>query len=205
MPCHSPPDKPGRPVQGLEQSPVLPRTNSVQARYTTLPPLDPSVTDLVAQLTADATTPYDKVRAIHGFLTDRANGFVYSLSTGPGTSGDDLADFLRLRRGYCEQYAGAMAVMVRAAGVPARVALGYTPGAQEPDGSRLVTSDDAHASVEAYFAGLGWVPFDPTPIAAARAVDLPWAPRADAPAADAPTAPVPSAASGPAPSGPTKQ
>ena len=57
---------------------------------------------------------------------------MYSLATAPGTSGDDLVDFLRLRRGYCEQYAGAMAVMVRAAGMPARVALGYTPGTGSP-------------------------------------------------------------------------
>jgi hypothetical protein len=71
-----------------------------------------------------------------------------------------------------------MAVMVRAAGVPARVALGYTPGATERDGTRLITSDDAHAWVEVYFDELGWVPFDPTPIAAGRAVELDWAPRA---------------------------
>ena len=62
----------------------------------------------------------------------QGNDFSYSLSTEPGTSGDDLVDFLRLRRGYCEQYAGAMAVLVRAAGVPARVALGYTPGSSSP-------------------------------------------------------------------------
>jgi hypothetical protein len=74
-----------------------------------------------------------------------------------------------------------MAVMVRAAGVPARVVLGYTPGTAEKDGSRLITSDDAHAWVEVYFSGLGWVPFDPTPISRGRAVDMPWAPRADAP------------------------
>jgi hypothetical protein len=70
-----------------------------------------------------------------------------------------------------------MAVLVRAVGVPARVALGYTPGSEERGGTRLVTSDDAHAWVEAYFDGLGWVPFDPTPIAVDRAVELPWAPR----------------------------
>jgi transglutaminase-like putative cysteine protease len=188
----------------LEESPALPQSNPVQARYTQLPLLNPSVTSLVRDLTADAATPYDKVRAIHGFLTDRANGFVYSLSTAPGTSGDDLTDFLRLRRGYCEQYAGAMAVMVRAAGVPARVALGYTPGAEEPDGSRLITSDDAHAWVEVYFADLGWVPFDPTPVSAARAVQLPWAPRADAPQNNAPV-PTAAAPTAPTQAGPTKQ
>jgi transglutaminase-like putative cysteine protease len=178
----------------LEAAPALPPTSSVLARYTALPALDPSVTALVAQLTAGLGTPYDRVRAIHGYLTDRANGFVYSLSTTPGTSGDDLTDFLRLRRGYCEQYAGAMAVLVRAAGVPARVALGYTPGAAEPDGTRLITSDDAHAWVEVYFDGLGWVPFDPTPIEPARAVTLPWAPRGDAAPAPDETAAAPTTA-----------
>jgi transglutaminase-like putative cysteine protease len=177
--------------------------SQVQQRFTALPPLDPRVTDLVTEATEGAAGPYERVRSIQNFLTDRANGFVYSLSTAPGTSGDDLVDFLRLRRGYCEQYAGAMAVMVRAAGVPARVALGYTPGVEESDGSRLITSDDAHAWVEAYFENLGWVPFDPTPISADRAVDLPWAPRAglesstderqDVPVPSLPTQPVPSA------------
>ncbi|MEX5721886.1 transglutaminase family protein, partial [Geodermatophilus maliterrae] len=154
---------------------VLPRT-PIAERDTALPVLDPSVTDLVAALTAGAATPYDAVRAIHDHF-DRENGFVYSLSTAPGTGGDDLADFLRLKQGYCEQYAGAMAAMVRAAGIPARVALGYTPGRVQPGGGRLVTSDDAHAWVEVHFDDLGWIPFDPTPIDTERAVELPWAPR----------------------------
>jgi hypothetical protein len=174
----------------------------VQQLFTALPLLDPRVTDQVAEVTAEAGTPYERVRSIQDFLTDRSKGFIYSLSTEPGTSGDDLVDFLRLRRGYCEQYAGAMAVMVRAAGVPARVALGYTPGTEQEDGSRLITSDDAHAWVEVYFEGLGWVPFDPTPIASDRAVDLPWAPRAgeedtgsqaDVPVPTAPSQPLPTA------------
>jgi transglutaminase-like putative cysteine protease len=187
----------------------------VQQEFTALPLLDPRVTDLVTEVTAGAGTPYDRVRRILNFLTDRDNGFVYSLSTAPGTTGNDLVDFLQLRRGYCEQYAGAMAVMVRAAGVPARVALGYTPGAKQGDGSRLITSDDAHAWVEVYFQSLGWVPFDPTPIARNRAVDLPWAPRAgeentdnraDAPVPTAPSQPLPSAQEDRVPGGvPTAQ
>ncbi|MCZ2814728.1 transglutaminase family protein [Modestobacter sp. VKM Ac-2984] len=148
-------------------------------RYTALPELDPSVVALSDQLTDPAQSPYERVRAVLGLFTDPANGFTYSLSTSQGTTGDDLADFLRLKRGYCEQYAGAMAVLVRAAGVPARVVLGYTPGQVGEDGDRVVTTDDAHAWVEVWFAGLGWIPFDPTPIAADRAVALPWAPRTD--------------------------
>jgi hypothetical protein len=171
-----------RPPAGLlAAAGALPADNRVQQQYTALPELDPRILASVTDVVGDATTPYEKVRNIHAFLTDRGNGFRYSLSTAPGTSGNDLVDFLTLRRGYCEQYAGTMAVMVRAAGVPARVALGYTPGEVQDDGTRLVTSDDAHAWVEVYFQSLGWVPFDPTPISADRAVTLPWAPRADAP------------------------
>jgi transglutaminase-like putative cysteine protease len=197
-----------RPAAGLlAAADALGPGEPVQQRYTDLPPLDPRVTEVVAEVTAGAEGPYQRVRRIHDFLSDRGNGFRYSLATEPGTSGDDLVDFLRLQRGYCEQYAGAMAVMVRAAGVPARVALGYTPGDVQQDGSRLITSDDAHA--------LGWVPFDPTPISANRAVDLSWAPRADAvdrtdeqaqlpvPTAPGPTGPTQPTdrAAGPAPAG----
>ena len=185
----------------LDAARALAPGSPIQQQFTALPLLDPRVTDRVAEVTAGASTPYERVRSIQNFLTDRDNGFVYSLSTAPGTSGNDLVDFLQLRRGYCEQYAGAMAVMVRAAGVPARVALGYTPGTEQDDGSRLITSDDAHAWVEVYFENLGWVPFDPTPIARDRAVDLPWAPRAgEEPGADSPTnAPVPTGPSQPLP------
>ena len=158
------------------------RRRRAAAVHRRCPPLDPRVTDLVAELTGGRQPrPTSGSAAIHDYLTDRANGFIYSLATAPGTSGDDLVDFLRLRRGYCEQYAGAMAVMVRAAGVPARVALGYTPGTVQPDGSRLITSDDAHAWVEVYFDGprLGALRPD-ADLGGDRAVDLPWAPRADA-------------------------
>ncbi|WP_308123372.1 transglutaminase family protein [Modestobacter marinus] len=191
-------------IEDLAAAPEVAPGDPVAERFGQLPPLDPSVPALVGELTAPGQTPYERVMAVHRHLTDRANGFRYSLSTAPGTTGDDLADFLRLKQGYCEQYAGAMAVLVRAAGVPARVVLGYTTGSAQEDGTRIVTTDDAHAWVEVWFADLGWVPFDPTPIAAARAVELPWAPRADAdtPEAAAPTAPT---ATGPVPAGPTAQ
>ncbi|RBY88926.1 transglutaminase domain-containing protein [Blastococcus sp. TBT05-19] len=179
----------------LDRTAPLPEGSDLQERFGSLPELDPSIGALTAELTADAATPYERVRRIQDYLTDRANGFTYSLSTSPGTTGDDLLDFLRLKRGYCEQYAGAMAVLVRQAGLPARVALGYTPGEVQPDGTRLITSDDAHAWVEVFFQGSGWVPFDPTPIAIDRRVALPWSPRVtdrreeveEAPAPSAPT------------------
>ncbi len=164
----------------LDESPAVALDDPV-ARFRELPELDPSVPALVDDLVAGAQTPYQRVRAISDYLTDRDNGFIYSLSTELGTSDDDLVNFLDLKSGYCEQYAGAMAVMVRSAGVPARVVLGYTPGQVQADRSRLITTDDAHAWVEVYFDGLGWVPFDPTPISSERSVALPWAPRAEDP------------------------
>ncbi|RBY95693.1 transglutaminase domain-containing protein [Blastococcus sp. TF02-8] len=162
----------------LDRAAPLPAGDGLQQRFGALPELDPEIGRLTAELTAGATSPYQRVRRIQEYLTDRGNGFAYSLSTSPGTTGDDLVDFLRLKRGYCEQYAGAMAVLVRQAGLPSRVALGYTPGSVQRDGSRLVTSKDAHAWVEVFFQGYGWVPFDPTPIAVDRRVALPWSPRA---------------------------
>ncbi|MBB3675627.1 transglutaminaseTgpA domain-containing protein [Modestobacter versicolor] len=197
-------EQPEPSVEDLEAAPALDPDDDM-LRYTELPELAPSVRDLAAQLSTGARTPYDRVRAVLDHFTDPANDFVYSLSTTPGTTGDDLADFLRLKRGYCEQYAGAMAVLVRATGVPARVVLGYTPGQEQADGARVVTSDDAHAWVEAWFAGIGWIPFDPTPIAANRAVELPWAPRVDATVDETVVEPPVPGAELPLPSGPTAE
>ena len=74
-----------------------------------------------------------------------------------------LVDFLvRTKLGYCQHFAGAMALMLRYLGIPARVAVGFTSGSWK-DGVWTVTDHDAHAWVEAWFAGYGWLAFDPTP------------------------------------------
>jgi transglutaminase-like putative cysteine protease len=138
------------------------------------------VSNLVLGLTSSAESPYARALAIFNFFADPASNFVYSLTTKAGDSGNDLVDFLKARQGYCQQYAAAMGVMLRLANVPSRVVLGYTHRAPDKNGNFVVTSNDAHAWVEAYFSGIGWVPFDPTPLAgndAARAVALPWAAR----------------------------
>ena len=68
------------------------------------------------------------------------------------------------RAGYCQHFAGAMALMLRYLGVPARVAVGFSSGTYQPkQGVWTVTDHDAHAWVEAWFRGYGWLPFDPTP------------------------------------------
>jgi transglutaminase-like putative cysteine protease len=137
------------------------------------------VRDLVGRITKTATTPYAKARAISNFFNNPKNGFLYSLKTNPGDSGSALVDFLKNRQGFCQQYAGAMGVMLRVAGIPTRVVLGYEHNLPDQNGNFTVTTSDAHSWVEAYFTGVGWVPFDPTPIsglAGGPANDLGYAP-----------------------------
>jgi transglutaminase-like putative cysteine protease len=126
--------------------------------------LRPEVIARATEITAGATTAFDKASALVSYFTDPANGFTYSLDVPTGTTGDKLLDFLDLKQGFCEQYASAMAVMLRAVGVPARVAVGFTQGRLDASGDYVITSNDAHAWVEVPFSEAGWVEFDPTPL-----------------------------------------
>jgi transglutaminase-like putative cysteine protease len=149
------------------------------AKWLTLPRIPAQVRRLVDRLTKPTEGPYQRARAISDYFVDPANGFQYSLSTTQGDSGSDLVDFLTNKSGFCQQYAAAMAVMLRLANVPARVVLGYTHGVTSALGTFTVTTNDAHAWVEAYFSGVGWVPFDPTPqtgAPGASTATLAWAP-----------------------------
>ncbi len=118
---------------------------------------------LARRLAAGSRTPYDYVRRVQRYL---AHGFTYSET--PPAHLLPLESFLfEDRRGYCQQFSGAMALLLRMGGVPARVSAGFTPG--EPTGGageRVVRDYDAHSWVEAWFPRLGWVTFDPTPSAA---------------------------------------
>ena len=126
--------------------------------------LPPRAVELAQQLTASAPTAFDKANALLRYFTEPANGFQYSLTVPQGPSGDPLLDFLDNKQGYCEQYASAMAIMLRALDIPARVAIGFTQGTPAADGSYTISSNDAHAWVEVLFDGAGWVQFDPTPL-----------------------------------------
>ncbi|WP_153506393.1 transglutaminase family protein [Cumulibacter manganitolerans] len=137
--------------------------------------VDPAVVALTEQVTAEAGTPWQVAVALDSFFSDTAQGWTYSLDVPDPKGADPLASFLQKRRGFCEQYASAMAAMFRIAGVPARVAVGYTKGTKQADQSYVVTTDDAHAWVEAYFGDVGWIAFDPTPIGD-RAVPLSYVP-----------------------------
>jgi Transglutaminase-like superfamily/Domain of unknown function (DUF4129) len=102
--------------------------------------------------------------ALQSYL--RSPPFVYDETVGPGVGADALDVFLsQTKRGYCEQFAGSFAALARAVGLPTRVAVGFTWGAQDPEEPTLyrVRGVHAHAWPEVYFHGYGWVPFEPTP------------------------------------------
>jgi len=108
-----------------------------------------------------ASTQYGAVLALESWFR-QTGGFHYDESP-PRTSGAPLVAFVtRTKAGYCQHFAGAMALMLRMLGIPARVAVGFTSGTRDGD-AWVVTDHDAHAWVEVWFAGQGWVPFDPTP------------------------------------------
>jgi transglutaminase-like putative cysteine protease len=136
-----------------------------------LPPNMPSIIeDTAIAATKDAITEYDKAVALQDYFRD--NSFTYSTQTPlkQGYDGDGsrvIARFLQVKSGYCVHFASAMALMARTLGIPSRVAEGYLPGATSGGtatnpGEYTVTSDDLHAWPELYFAGVGWVPFEPT-------------------------------------------
>ena len=135
------------------------------APFAVAPEVSPYVADLTAEVVEGVEPGYDQVAALQAFFRSAENGFEYSEDTAVPSidSPDALEAFLRGRRGFCEQYASAMAAMVRVLGVPARVAVGFTPGTAADDGTRQVTTDDAHAWPEVWFADAGWVRFEPTP------------------------------------------
>ena len=163
-------------VADLNAAPTV--TGPDMSRWLQLPSLPPYVTNLVDRLTGNEPTAYRKAKAIFDWFGNPANGFVYSLKTTSGDSGSDLVDFLQNRAGFCQQYAAAMGVMLRAAGVPTRVVLGYMHPAPNAHGDFEITTFDAHAWVEAFFPGSGWIPFDPTPSAGlvgGKKTDLAWA------------------------------
>ncbi|MFT3877265.1 MAG: DUF3488 and transglutaminase-like domain-containing protein [Propioniciclava sp.] len=121
------------------------------------------VRNLARTITSGAPTAGAKAQAIQDFL--RSSQFTYSTAPSVGT-GDSMAtidEFLfSSRRGYCEQFAGAMVILAREAGIPARLAVGFLPGERDDQGW-AVTTRDLHTWPELWLDGLGWVAFEPTP------------------------------------------
>jgi transglutaminase-like putative cysteine protease len=138
-----------------------PAPANIATHYTELPPtFPPDLTRIATEITAGAPTEYDKALALQEWFR---NNFTYDLNVEHGHGIGAIEAFLQQKRGYCEQFAGTFAAFARALGIPARVAVGFTPGTLMGDGLYHVQGKHAHAWPEVYFTGIGWVPFEPTP------------------------------------------
>ena len=127
-----------------------------------LPRLDERIPRLAFDMTAGLATPEEKARALERRLR---HDYGYTLELLPAPVADPLATFLFARKkGHCEYFASAMAVMLRTLGIPARVVTGFLGGVYNPmTGWQVVRASDAHSWVEAWLPQRGWVTFDPTP------------------------------------------
>lgn len=117
---------------------------------------------IVSRLPRNQRDPYHIARAVQDYLL-RDGGFEYETNVPGVCSGQPQVDcFLTIRHGHCEMFATAMVMMLRTQNIPARYVLGYLPG-KLADGVYSVDRSAAHAWVEVYFPGYGWIRFDPTP------------------------------------------
>lgn len=139
-----------------------PPSSQMLARYTQLPRIPRRVIRLAQSITASAKTEYAKALALEQYFHQPS--FIYSTNPPSNDSTSALEYFLfQSKTGYCQQFAGAYAVLARAVGIPTRIAVGFQSGTPDAHGVYQVIDADAHAWPEVYFAGIGWVPFEPTP------------------------------------------
>lgn len=139
------------------------RAEIIRRVYTQLPDnLPKRVKDLAIELTKNEVNTYDKLKAIEAFLLK----YTYSYKPGRVPEGWDFVDYFLFenKKGYCTSFATSMAVLARCAGIPTRYVEGFLVDYSDRAGEGyLVRNSNAHAWVEAYFEGIGWIPFEPTP------------------------------------------
>lgn len=130
------------------------------ARYVSLPDNYPdSFRTLAASITEGKRSSYAKSVALQNWFRDN---FIYDLGVSYGSGLKGMKDFLEAKRGFCEQFASTFAAFARSLGIPARVAVGFTPGVIDGD-EYVVRARNAHAWPEVWFDKIGWVSFEPTP------------------------------------------
>ena len=159
-------------VQALAVEPTPQQLREAQRPPVSLKPylrlpedLSPIVEIRAREVVAGLRSAYDRAVALQDWL--RSDAFTYSTevagTVGDGNGAQAILGFLETRTGYCVQFAATMATMARLLDIPARVAVGFTPGAPDGSGGYIVGLHDAHAWPELYFQGVGWVAFEPTP------------------------------------------
>lgn len=153
----------------------------VTALYLDVPDgtLGPDARALLAEVidAAPADNPYDIAKTARDILRNGSR-FRYDTDVREETQRGcaDLSTvecFARIKAGYCQYYATTMAILLREAGIPTRLAQGFLPGDRGPDGREVIPQSNAHAWVEVYFPGYGWVDFDPTGGGIARDTPIP--------------------------------
>jgi hypothetical protein len=126
-----------------------------------IPRLDPRIVALADSITEGLDNRYDRAKAIEAYL----HGFQYTRDLPRTAAETSLEHFLFERRaGHCEYFSTAMVMLLRSVGIQSRNVNGFLGGQWSPFGEYLVvTQNEAHSWVEAWFPGYGWVAFDPTP------------------------------------------
>ncbi|WP_370287536.1 transglutaminaseTgpA domain-containing protein [Nocardioides sp.] len=178
-------------------------SGQTSAEVRTLPEVPQLVEDLARSVTERADNDYERALLLQRWFR-QDGGFTYDLASAPdGMGNDTLESFLSPsgRVGYCEQYASAMAVMARVLGIPSRIAVGFLRPEQLDDGTWQYSAHDLHAWPELFFAGAGWVRFEPTP--AGRAAETPDYSRVRVQGAEEAPEDATSAAPSTAPTGPS--
>ncbi|WP_406140622.1 DUF3488 and DUF4129 domain-containing transglutaminase family protein [Streptomyces sp. NBC_01089] len=140
-----------------------PPPDALLREYTEVPGSLPGVVKSTAeQVTKGAANDYQRAVELQDWFASEG-GFTYDTQVQSGTGIDAIARFLKEKQGFCVHFAFTMAAMARTLHIPARVAVGFTPGTAQPDGTMSVGLRDAHAWPELYFEGVGWTRFEPTP------------------------------------------
>ncbi|MFJ1702277.1 transglutaminaseTgpA domain-containing protein [Kitasatospora sp. NPDC088346] len=178
-----------------------PAPKEISSKYLALPDnLPQEVKATALQVTAGKTNAYDRALALQTWFTSPL--FKYNTKIDAGTGTDAIKKFLADKEGFCVHFAATMAAMARSLNIPARVAIGFTPGQALGGNNRQVRSLDYHAWPELYFPGSGWTRFEPTPSRGSAPV---YTRDTSAPATTAPTtqptADPTGASSAPSPSG----
>lgn len=139
-----------------------PVAERVLRQYATSPATTDRVIALARKETAGAKNDFDRIVALESWMSHNTT---YSLDAPLSPRGVDVVDHFLFEEpeGWCEQIASSLVVLARSVGIPARLATGYAPGEWDSTAGRFVVRErDAHAWAEVWFAGQGWVPFDPT-------------------------------------------
>jgi transglutaminase-like putative cysteine protease len=148
----------------LEAAPALTNLSSLKDDLQLPSSVSPRVRALAKAITAGKSSEYAKALALQNFF--QSAPFTYSLNPVTDGSGNQALDtfLFETHSGYCQQFAGAYAVLARAAGLPTRLAVGFATGSSIATDEYQVLDQDAHTWPEVYFGPkFGWLPFEPTP------------------------------------------